>query len=214
MDNNQGIAPDEAVGTAEGQANDEAVNSQPESSQGGELIAGKFKTQEELEKAYQEAQKALTEKSQKIKETEKTLTQKLNTIVSKIADEQGLSVDQVLNYVQEEADDNGTTIESEVRELKTKLAERDLIDAYPEAKENIDLIRSVASSKGITLEEALEEPSIKRVLELSKKSAIPSVVESTNKIARDDSERHKKINALRTGNLSDKDIGKLILGGK
>jgi hypothetical protein len=219
MDNNPENAPLEDA-TLDGQATDSAAveshdeqSSQP--SEGGETMAGKFKSVEELEKAYLEAQKTLTQTSQKAKKAEEleTTNKKLNAIVGKIADEQGVTVDTVLQALNEEVGDDSPTVEDEVKALKKQLAERTFIDEHPEVKDNLDLIKSVATSKGITLEEAVEDPAIKRVLDLQSKAARPSVVESTNKLSRNDSTRRETIKKVRDGNISDRDIGKLLLGG-
>lgn len=213
MDNNLENAPVET-----GQAETQAVESQgmetsQEPNDGGEKMAGKFNSVEELEKAYLEAQKALTQSSQKAKKADELegANRKLNTLVSKIAEEQGVTVDQVLSILND-VDDSGPTVDDKVAQLEKKLAERDFIDSHPDIKENLDIIRSVADAKGLTLEEALEEPSIKRIIELQSKPSRPSVVETTNKLARNDAGRAEKIQKVRKGELSTRDIGKMLLG--
>lgn len=217
MDNNLDNAPEEVI-ASEGQADGQAVESQAsqdaEPSNGGETVAGKFKSPEELEKAYLELEKTNTKTSQQLKEAEKKANQKLNSFVGKIAEAQGVTVDEVLSALNDDTEDASNTVEDKVTQLERKLAERDFIDEHPEVKDNLDLVRSVASSKGISLEEATQDPAIKRVLELQAKASQPSVVESTNKLARNDAGRADKLKRLRTGNLSEKDVAKMLLGDK
>lgn len=220
MDNNLENAPEEVI-ASEGQADGQAVESQgtetpQEPSEGGDAVAGKFKSVEDLEKAYLEAQSSLTKANQKAKAAEglEVTNKKLNTLVSKIADEQGVTVDTVLSALNEEVGDTSPTVEDEVKTLKQKIAERDFIDEHPEVKDNLDLVRSVATSKGISLEEATQDPAIKRVLELQSKASQPSVVESTNKLARNDAGRADKIKKMRQGQMSERDISKMLLGDK
>ena len=187
--NESSEAPVEATPEAEGNVDVEAGESK-----GDALYAGKYTSIDELEKAYGEAQKKITDVTSKSSE-------KYNALVNRIAQDQGVPVDDVLNVIKEEMTKEPTA-EDELKSLRDEVKEMKFRESHQEAKEHIDLIRNTAKSKDLTLEEAYREPAIKRVLELEQElrqfKEGTSVVHTNKKVASDKNEYHDNMDKFKS----------------
>ena len=91
-----------------------------------DLIGGKFKSQEDLLKAYQELEKQRTKDSQETKSEEASESQEEDT---ETTEESGEEVNPVLSKAAEEYNEGGQLSEESIEEL-SKMDSKDLIKAY------------------------------------------------------------------------------------
>lgn len=193
----------------------ETVSTQPEqqagnTDQSAELLAGKFKSADDLANAYKELESKLGDLGNKAKQVEtlSKVSTKYKAALDAIAKDSGYSSDELLAQLEDklpkEVKDDP---KSEVNSLKSKVEELEFNTKYPDAIENLSLIKAVAKDKGITLEEAMAEPAIKKILELeatTKSKSDVSVIETNKRIASDSTQKAQAFEkGIKTGNWKD-----------
>lgn len=124
----QETAREQATGVAEGVPEGYNQDGTPKE----ELILGKFKTQEDLIKAYQEAERKITTNEETPKETNNDITidnSSNEEVKEEKVEPKGLSQEDFNGYYQEFID-NGTLSEETYKNLEKQGLPKDVVDAY------------------------------------------------------------------------------------
>lgn len=81
--------------------------------------------------------------------------------------------------------------ESNLTEIEEKLKDLEFREAHPDLKPHFDLIKTMAKAKGIDLDQAISDETVKKVLEAEAREKGVSIINSNNKIATPRSEQIK-----------------------
>lgn len=209
MENNQEQAPATEEQKQEapdaGQADAQGSNEQTE---GNNLILGKFKTQDDLIKSYEELEKKVPELSKQAKKAKSAeeVEKKYNQLVSRIAEESGTTVDEVLSQI--EPSKEGDTKEDKVAQLEKELHQMKFESSHADdnfVKDNLKVIKAVANAEyDGDLEAALQDDAITALRTKYSQSDETSVIESNKRIATDSGELTELFKrAMKTGNRED-----------
>jgi 5'-3' exonuclease len=112
-----------------------------------------------------------------------------------IADRKAKQLEKVQNSLKEEKPEAKRDIPS--ASADDKIAELEFKVNHPELKDNIDLIKTLAKGRGITMAEAAKDDLVLSVINANKEKAGASVINSNQRIAPSSSEIGKKLERLR-----------------
>jgi len=105
-----------------------------------------------------------------------------------IAERKTKQLEKVQASLKEEKPEEKPTVPSTTEKLEERLFKVE----HPELKDNLDLIKTLAKGKGISLDEAAKDEAIIRLVNSQKEDAGVSVINSNRKVAPSSSDQAKK----------------------